>query len=215
MKLHLPVLFFFMLSSISMFGQSSADNEAPEKYSFQIQGDSRFTLIDRNSVGIWGLRLGVLFNEKIEFGAGIYSSTLFGIFDSSVSKDYEDRSLSPTQSFPSIIDFDYVSVYGEYRLIDKDRIVLTPNTQVGFGRVDVNFPNSNKERVREAKILIEHSIKADVKTTKWLRLIGGVGYRYLLAGEDQLKDTFNAPIYILGFSMNYSYIYRSLFKRNR
>jgi len=156
-----------------------------------------------------------LINEKFEFGAGVYSSTLFGIFDSSVSKDYEDRSLSPPQSFPSNINFDYYSVYGEYRIINKDRIVLTPNTQVGFGWVDINFPNSNKERVQEAKILIEHSIRADVKTTQWLRLIGGVGYRYLLSGEDQLKDTFNAPIYIVGFSLNYTHIYRSIFKRNR
>ena len=107
------------------------------------------------------------------------------------------------------VGFHYFSAYGEYRLISNKRLLLTFNTQVGLGRVDINFPEVTpvKDRIREIKSLVEHSIKADVQTLPWLRLIGGIGYRYLTSGEDQIKDAFNSPIYIVGFSIDYGRLF--------
>lgn len=62
----------------------------------------------------------------------------------------------------------------------------------------------DKERMlRAGKTIVEHSFKAKVRTFSWLDLIGGVGYRYLLNGETQIKKAFNAPIYIIGASINF------------
>jgi len=207
-----------IISSINLFGQDPTIKEkkdADKKYSIEFQGDSRRTFVNRESAGIFGVRLGVLFREKTEVGLGIYSSNLFGLLGSSVRKDYQDNSIMPPPVFASEIGFHYFSVYGEYRLIDNERIMLTINSQIGLGRVDIDFvePNLGKDRIREGKSLVEHSIKADVKTLEWLRLIGGVGYRYLIAGESQIKKAFNAPIYIIGFSIDFKLLYGKIFKK--
>ena len=78
--------------------------------------------------------------------------------------------------------------------------------------IDLLEPNIESRNIRENKALVEHSLKANVKTFEWLRLIGGVGYRYLIAGEQQIKDAFNAPIYIVGFSLDFKQVYGKLFK---
>jgi len=216
------ILFFLILIGYtsSLFGQEQILEESIDsiqKPRLKFAGDSRFTIIDRSSVNIYGARLGLLFKDKFEVGLGVYSSNLFGILGSSVSKEYLDDSTIPVSSFNSEIGFHYFSLFGEYRLLNSERIVLTLNTQVGLGWATIEFvePDDNKDMLRRFKSLVEHSIKVDVKTFDWLRLIGGVGYRYLLDDDQQLKDSFNAPIYIIGFSIDYGLLKRKLFDRNK
>ena len=201
---NLITISLFLLFSIALLGQE----KSPSK--FRIQGDSRFTLVDKKSANIYGIRAGYLFNKKFEAGVGIYSSNLFGLLGKAVSKDFIDNSLDPPIPIPSKIGFHYFSIYGEYIFIENKRLKFTTNTQLGFGRVDIKFEEmvGSRNGIRESKIFMEHSIKADVQTFKWLRLIGGVGYRYLLAGEQQIKDAFNAPIYIIGFSIDYGRLFK-------
>ena len=203
--------FFATLCQAQEQDLSKTQKEEKEASKFKYQGDSRRTFVDNNSVGISGIRGGYQWAPRFEAGIGIYSSNLFGILGSSVSKDYEDtRTSTPSAIFPAEIGFHYGSIYGEYTIIENKRLIFTANSQVGLGWVDIEFEeNANKDRIREGKSLIEHSIKADVLTLKWLRLIGGVGYRYLTFGEQQLKDAFNAPIYIVGFSIDF----KTLFKK--
>lgn len=203
--------------SISLYAQEAniIENNETTKVSILFELDSRRTIINRKSVGIYGARLGALINQKVEFGVGVYSSNLFGILGNSVNKNYTDNSLDPPAIFDSEIGFHYFSLFSEYRLINKERIVFTLNSQIGTGWVDISFVDVTppKEDIRELKSLIEHSIKADIKTFSWLRLIGGVGYRYLIQGERQIKDAFNAPIYIIGFSVDLRLLKDTLFKK--
>lgn len=94
---------------------------------------------------------------------------------------------------------------------------LTFNNQIGLGWVDIEFkdPNILKEDLRENKSLVEHSLKVDFQTFEWLRLNAGVGFRYLIEGEDQIKKAFNAPIYIAGFSIDFKFLYHKLIKKNK
>ncbi len=194
------LLLFFTLS---LLGQDS------NKPAFRFQGDSRKTFVDRKSADIYGIRGGLLFKNKYELGIGIYSSNLFGILGNDVSKDYQDNNSDPVITIPSEIGFHYLSVYGEYTVLENARWKLTANSQIGIGRVDINFVETTlgKDRIREAKSLVEHSFKADVLTFRWLRLMGGLGYRYLINGEDQIKKAFNAPIYIIGFSIDFKKLF--------
>lgn len=205
------ITLFLGLLSFQLHAQELkvSEKDVEKKARFVFQGDSRQTIINRRSVGIWGVRLGALFDEKKEIGVGLYSSNLFGILGSSLKKDYEDNSVIPSEFFSSEIGFHYLSIYGEYTIIKNKRLIFTANTQVGGGWVDIEFvePNEDKSDIREGKGIIEHSVKVDVQTLKWLRLSGGIGYRYLIAGEDQIKKAFNAPIYIVGFSIDFKQLF--------
>ena len=185
------------------------------KSSLVFQGDSRRTIINKESVAIYGIRIGVLFHEKYEVGIGGYSSNLFGILGSTVDKNYQDNTTTPPSILASRIGFHYFSIYGEYTLLNKDRIILTTNNQIGLGWVDIDFtdPFVLRERKTQAKSLIEHSIKANVKVLEWLRLTGGLGYRYLIGGEDQIRKTFNAPIYNIGFSVDLKVLRTKMYNR--
>ena len=206
MLMRLIIISFLLLSSSAMYSQALENTEPQEtieKRQLRFQGDSRRTIINNKSVGIFGVRLGVLFDEKKEIGLGVYSSNLFGILGSSVEKEYKDNGAVPIVMLPAEIGFHYVSVYGEYVMIRNTRLIFTANSQLGLGWVDIDFDDlANRNSKREGKGMIEHSVKLDVKVSDWLRLMGGIGYRYLVAGEPQIKETFNAPIFITGFSID-------------
>lgn len=210
------ILFLLLLFTTIQAQDSNTENteeeetEEKKESNIRFQGDSRRTFINRKVVNITGVRLGYAINEKYEAGIGLYSSNLLGFLGKEVKKDYVDNSLNPPESFPASIGFHYISLYGEYLLLDKGRLRLTANTQFGLGRVYISFDEviGEKEEIRENKTLVEHSIKADVEIFKWLRIMGGAGYRYLLAGEPQIKDAFNAPILIIGFSVDLKKLFK-------
>jgi len=203
------ILFLFIVSAL----QSLAQNN--NKIDFRFQGDSRRTFVSGKSASIYGVRGGLQFNQKYEVGLGVYSSNLFGLLGRTVQKDYFNNRTNPPSPIPAEIGFHYVSLYGEYTIIENKRIKLTTNTQLGLGRVDINLSDAinGSPRIQERKSLLEYSIKADVKTLSWLRLIGGIGYRHLLNGEDQIKRAFNAPIYITGFSIDFKELFKKRKKR--
>lgn len=175
----------------------------------RIDLDARRTLVNKKSAAIDGIRLGYALSEKQEIGVGLYTSNLFGLLNRAVDKDYLNQDASPTDAIPSRISFDYLSVFAERGLYENNRWKLTGNLQLGAGRVliDLSRPVDGEERIQELKNLVEYSLKADVLTFDWLRLIGGVGYRHLIGGEDQVRDAFNAPIFIVGFSLDFKKLF--------
>ncbi len=213
MWMRIAIMIILFLSTLISHAQEvpkDEKEESPKKSLFRFQGDSRQTIINRKSVGIYGVRLGVLFEGDKEVGLGVYSSNLFGILGNTVAKDYQHNSVVPPLILPASFGFHYFSIYGEYTIMRNRKLLLTTNSQLGHGWVDIDFTDTNidKSRLRERKWLMEHSVKIDVETFEWLRIMGGMGYRYLIAGERQIKDTFNAPIYILGFSIDFKKLFK-------
>jgi len=202
---HSIFLLLLLGTTFLSFGQ------VEKKAEFRLNSDSRRTFVNKQSVGIFGLRAGVLFNKKFETGVGVYSSSLFGVLGKDVKKTYTDFSIFPPQAFPARVNFQYLSVYGEYILVEKKGFMLTTNSQLGVGRVNIHLLDTTR-RIRASKTLLENSFKAKVKTFSWLHLIGGVGYRYLLNGEAQIKKAFNAPIYILGASIDFKKLKKAIKK---
>lgn len=205
--IRLALILFLSILSIQLHSQDE------KKVEFRLMGDSRRTFVSGKSASIYGLRGGLLFKQKYEVGLGVYSSNLFGILGNSVRKDFINSNAENPSTIPADIGFHYFSVYGEYTILENHRLKLTTNGQFGVGWVDINLTESinGNRRIQEGKTLLEYSIKADVKTLPWLRLIGGVGYRHLLAGEPQIRSAFNAPIIITGFSIDF----KRLFKKKK
>ena len=204
---YFPFLLIFLFSSILNFAQDQ-ETATEEKLNFRLDFDSRRTFVDRNSVNIFGLRVG-LHKKKIGFGIGYYSSRSFGVFDRSIAKNYTDNKLSPPENFPAEFDFDYFSIFGDYIFLKKNRWQATANTQLGIGRVNIDLLDGNNTRnIIERKSLVEHSVKVNYQVLRWLRLDGGLGFRYLIRAEEQIKNAFNAPIYIVGVNVNVKELFR-------
>jgi len=127
------VFFFLVIATCTIPQQGLAQRQSDKGSNIRFMGDTRRTFVSGNSAVIYGVRLGKLINEKTEIGVGIYSSNLFGLLGSSVNKNYTDNSLNPSQSFAADIGFHYFSAFGEYTLIENQRLKLTANSQVGIG----------------------------------------------------------------------------------
>jgi len=203
------ILIFFLLPFVNFAQDQKTETTVTkaEKWSFKLDFDSRRTFVQRNSVRIFGVRVG-LHKNKFGFGVGYYSSRTFGILDKSISKTYSDNKLNPPQNFPAEFDFDYFSIFGDYILLKKNKWQVTANTQLGLGRVDIDLLDVNSKNIKERKSLVEHSVKVNYQALRWLRFDAGIGYRYLIAGEQQIKNAFNAPIYIVGLNVNTKELFR-------
>lgn len=208
----LSLLVLILLCGVTSL--TTAQEETESSVQFSIQLDSRNTFVRTEAVGIFGVRAGLVFNKKFELGLGAYGTRLLDFLGKEVEKDYLDESLSPAQLVPALIGFEYTSLYGEYLVIENDRWNITVNSQYGMGRVNIRIqePNDMERLKRERKSLVEHSVKAKYQFNSWLQLIGGLGYRYLLSGEKQVKKAFNAPIYIISAEIDFKTLIQALKK---
>lgn len=206
---------FFGIILLISFGLPhlvQAQEQEEKNVRFSLQLDSRNTFVRKETVGIFGVRAGLIFNNKFEMGLGVYGTRLLDFLGKEVNKDYLDQSLNPAQLVPAKIGFEYASLYGEYLVLENQRWNLTVNSQYGMGRVNIRIQEANNtERLkRERKGLVEHSVKAKYQFNSWLQLIGGLGYRYLLSGEKQIKDAFNAPIYLVTAEIDFKQLLKAL-----
>lgn len=201
-------LFLLLSSIISVVTVAQEEKNV----SFSLQLDSRNTFIRSEAVGVFGIRGGLVFNKKYELGLGAYGTRLLDFLGKEVEKDYLDESVSPAQMVPARIGFEYISLYGEYLVIENHRWNLTVNSQYGMGRVNIRIiePNDTERLKRERKSLVEHSVKAKYQFNSWLQFIGGLGYRYLLSGEKQIKKAFNAPIYLVTAEIDFKQLLKVL-----
>lgn len=205
-NLTLKLLVVVLLGVLSL--PSFAQEKKEKNIGFRLQFDSRRTFVDREAVGIFGIRSGLQYKNKFELGVGFYGSRIFEFLGKEVEKDYKDKSFDPPEPIPSKVRFDYASVYGEYTVLNNSKWRLTANSQFGIGRVNIFLTDGSERRIREGKTLLEHSFKARHHTRPWLDLIGGLGYRYLLVGERQIKDAFNAPIYIISADIDFKRLFK-------
>ena len=201
-----------LLASMSMNAQE-AENERNMR--FVVQLDSRNTFVRDKAVSIFGLRGGFQFSNKYELGVGLYGTRLLDFLGREVEKDYLDNSQNPARLRPALIGFEYASLYGEYVITENDHWHLTANSQYGMGRVNIRLTelNGSKTLKHERKGLVEHSIKAKYQLNCWLQLVGGLGYRYLLSGQDQVKKAFNAPIYLISAEIDFRKLVQALKSR--
>jgi len=123
--------------------ESAQEEEKPLKwYSYsRLHFDTRSTIINKESVGIYGIRIGCYYSksEKFNAGFGIYSSNLFGLFGNTATKDYIDNAFSPPVVLPAEIGFHYGTLYGEYTLLESKKVLLRTTSQIGYGWVDIDF----------------------------------------------------------------------------
>ena len=187
-------LLFFSLPLAAQEGGPPAE----EKFKLLLGFDSRTTIINRETIGITGLRAGLRKN-RYAFGIGGYDSRFLGILGRTLRKPFTLDEFSQERTVDADVDFRYLSVFGEYYLIRQEKIIIALNTQLGAGNIRVAYDLDGEPVVRKLrKGLVEHYAKLTVRPLPWLELSSGVGYRYLIDGEPQIKKSFSGPVYTIG-----------------
>ena len=211
MSKYICVLFFILLQALllaqtlnpqqqhikdSLTAQLKADSihiYRPQKYRPYINLDQRNSFIRNQSININGLQLGVLINDRHVFGFGGYAIT-------SSSKSQVKTKTDKNIPVNSNLNMDYGTFFYQYTIIDKRFWELDIQSELGFGIYDYKFtdPNTNKQLAeRKAGFLVGGiGPLLAFKPTKWLGIIGMVGYRF--TSEKNANLNFNGFYYSYG-----------------
>ena len=179
-------LIISLLLIATCFGQQKS-----EKYKFNFQLDNRFSSIRNNKIALFGAKIGLQYRNLTRFGIGV-SFILNPVEISYINKKTK---LEDTNT----INFWYVSLFNDWLLYNNNKWQCFVTEQIGYGKPAFTH-EENSEILNEISTPIfvnEISAQVNYKIIRWAGIGAGYGYRNLWNGDTRLKNTFNAPIYII------------------
>lgn len=179
-----------------------------KKWKPEFQLDGRRTLLPQRNTQIAGVRLGVEFKRVHRFGIGVFSW----------SSDLETSGITfPEENIvASNYNFEYVSLYYERVLLFNRKWEVASTIHFGNGSItrsylkagDSNFSSAPDIEIRP----LELSASAYYNITWWLSAGGGFGYRFMRDAPDEIKESFNAPVYIIKLKIRLGRLVKSIWK---
>lgn len=169
--------------------------------------DQRFSFIDKESVNIWGYRVGVIVNDKYKVGIGGY----FLNQDTTIVKT--DALGRPTSKLQRKLYFG--TIYYEPYLFQKELVEMSLVFELGYGRAILDSANRRRNGNRPATVVnvedkqdfipagagISFNFKApDIKGLHFLTYIGinaMTGLRKTIF-ESDLKNNFDGWYWSIG-----------------
>ena len=179
-------LIISLLLIVTCLGQ-----QKPEKYKFNFQLDNRLSSIRNNTITLFGAKVGLQYKNLTRFGAGV-SFILNPVEISYINKKTK---LEETNT----INFWYASLFNDWILYKNNKWECFVTEQIGFGKPTF-VREVGSEIVNDIAVPIfvnEISAQVNYKVFSWAGIGAGFGYRNLWNGDTRLKNTLNAPIYII------------------
>lgn len=164
-----------------------------QKYRPYINLDQRNSFIRNQSININGLQLGVLVNERHVFGLGGYIIT-------SSSKQQVKTKTDKNIPTNRTLNMDYGTFFYQYVILDKRFWEIDIQSEIGLGTYDFKYYDVNTNKLladRSAGLLVGGiGPLLAFKPTKWIGIIGMVGYRF--TSEKNTTLNFNGFYYSYG-----------------
>jgi hypothetical protein len=164
--------------------------------------DTRRSFINNADIKISGVKIGLDFKRTIKFGVGLHwlNSAIFRTFT-------VPDSLGNDQPVVSRLNFGYLSLNGEYIFFRSKRWEFTTSAYLGLGSMEfTNLPHTKRPLG-----LFEPDLNGQFKFFPWLGLGAGTGYRFMLVRNDNVRSSFNNPIYKIGVRFFVGELYKSIF----
>lgn len=164
-----------------------------QKYRPFINLDQRNSFIRNQAININGLQLGVLVNDRHVFGFGGYIITQ----NSKIKvKTKTDKNISTNRT----LNMDYGTFFYQYTILDKRFWEIDIQAEVGLGTYEFKYFDINSGKLladRKAGMFVGGiGPLLAFKPTKWLGIIGMVGYRF--TSEKNTTLNFNGFYYSYG-----------------
>lgn len=189
------LLLIFSLAFPLLSCAQLSDSVAHKKYTFKpaFDFDQRFSFIRKKEVNIWGIRAGVLVNDKFKVGMGAY-------FLNDHLKSYAVDSTG-TSLYHATRDLYFGTVYYEHFLFRFKFVEFSVPLEAGGGKsVFLVYDNATGMQLdRQVKFFLPTGAGLSLsfklppigrfKPTRWLGINFLAGYRYCLL-QGQLENLF-------------------------
>lgn len=202
-----------LVSPKDLLAQTNDSIVIKEKPQLYFKLNSRRSFVGGEKISIRGFRLALEFKHKHRVGLGYFDSGLLGL-DGGAFIPFFDISKSP-RPLKVGVDFGYIAVFYERQLHKTKKWNINFDTQLGFGKAEKTFLDVNNVLLETKKVnkpLIEATFEAKYKILPWVSASAGMGYRYILDGNDEVvRQAFNSPIYVLKVRVSISYFVKRTF----
>lgn len=205
----LLLLFFAVLFHISTSAQfldslNFALHAKPELTGSII---SRSSFITSNLARIEGYRVGISFDDRLEFGIAYNRLKTPIILKRAVVNNKNEALLGDAQ-----LKLNYISIYSEYIFYKNRKWVLTAPLLIGYGHAKLIASGTGENLVNNEVsgcFIYEPYLTAEYLLIRYLSLEAGVGYR-IGTIQNNLGFSINSPMYIFVLNVYYYTLYKDI-----
>lgn len=173
------------------------------KPKFEFKFDSRFSFLRNTNVRTTGIKIGLSYNKKINFGLGLNN-----MFVNAKSEIIEQVNIIPVN-----LNYFYFSPYFEYVYFSSKKWEFNLSTQLGIGSANYSFTGvDGKKRTTNRTTILsyEPALLIDYKIVKWFGIGTGIGYRLVFYKNGNVKEEFSSPIYVIKLKVYLGTIVRTI-----
>lgn len=173
--------------------------------------DSRISFIDNSRAKIFGVKVGLNYDDRIHFGLGY--NQLFSTAKDFEKNIYYTNELGLNDSATAKLKLLYFSAHTEYTYYENKHWRFSIPLLIGVGETSYNVQLTNKNKTIEKKTLFvyEPSVSVEYKITKWFGLGTGIGFRFMLTDSKQLNEKLSSPTYNFKVLLYYNELIKSVF----
>lgn len=164
--------------------------------------DGKQTKMREHNVQIVGLRGGLQWQKKYRAGLGYHF----------LSSKLDEMVLFQGKEVPARLNFNIISVYGEYTFYRNNKWTLNAGLQPGMGWKNNEYflPAGGSETLeKEVFVSMEPYVSGNYKILYWVGLGGGLGYRQVMLGYPLSSYRLSGP----NINFNIVIFFDALFKK--
>jgi hypothetical protein len=175
--------------------------------------DSRNSFIGDRRAHIWGIKAGVEFSGRIQFGVGYnrHDQNLVKVITYTNSAGFPSSTLGELR-------LSYISFYTKfvYYKTKRWKFSIIP-FQVGFGNSRYVYEEEGKARDTGKRFVViyESGVSASYKLLPWLGAGADFGYRVMLRDNPAIPENFNSPIYAFYGIIYWAEVYKLVFPESK
>lgn len=204
---YLLVFFSFTLLSANTIWAQQFEEELRSALKttpkLDVRLDSRHSFISTSGVRIFGVKLGLQYDNKLSIGLG---------YNRLVSEILNDEIKHKSDTYLGELQYNYISPYLEYIFYQDEQWELSIPVQFGIGNAFYsNSSESGPERLNlKTVISYEPAITFQYRFLKYFGAGMGVGYRLMLVPNNQIEERFTSPVYLFKFKIYFQELYRDI-----
>jgi hypothetical protein len=160
------------------------------------------------------VRGGLDFKKTVRLGIGYAWVVSDIVEDKTVTLESGKDSVVPAE-----LRMQFFTLSAEYTFFDNARWQITMPVMVGYGtsyfrfneRVDGDYKKQKTDKNPVA--IYGPSVTATYKLVKWVGISAGIGYRFMVKDNDEVRERLSSPIYSIKARIFFDEIYRSVFPK--
>ena len=177
------------------------------KFLFSI--DSRNSEMSGQWVKMFGYKIGMEIRERYRFGFGAY-----GLQEQLTLEPVTTKSGKTVT--PTLTKFDYSTLFTEYLFHHDFRWTGGVMMSYGNGKADIHISGENTQLDSVIHIgripIFALDFNGYYHVTPWLAPGLGFGYRWVRGSDERLKNSFEAPFYVIKVKFMLGRLFKTIFK---